>query len=128
MAVHAGSVGDPPEVDPVGVDLYTLAFVLISRIIFIFRACWTHLMVRHLHHSLRKVAFQSPIFCLPQLSPHTRVSTDPHLNRGPPVCHGHVDYAEVLFRHGHPCIEEILAIEVERRANELGDGDTEAKC
>lgn len=73
---------------------------------------YTYLVVRDEYHALWEVALESAILGLPHLSSDALVSADSHLDRRPPVCHGGADDAEVLFCHGHPCIEEIFAVEV----------------
>lgn len=83
-------------------------------------------MVSNEHHTLWKVALQASIFRLSQLAPHTLVATDSHLDRRPPVRHGGAEHAELLLGQGHPRVEQVLAVEVQRRAYDLGDGDAEA--
>ena len=70
------------------------------------------LVVGDQNHALREVALYTPIFCLAQLTSYTCVAADAHLDGRPPVCHSCDDDAEVLLRHGHPCVEEILAVVV----------------
>lgn len=83
-----------------------------------------YLVVRDVDNALWKVAFESAILCLPHLSSDALVSADSDLDGCPPICHGGADDAEVLLAHGHPGIEQVLAVEVQRRADELRDSDT----
>ena len=85
-------------------------------------------MIRYQNHALGKVAFESPVRCLPHLSSHTFVTADPDLGGCPPVRHGGCDDAKVLLGHGHPGVEEVFAVEVQGQANVLGNGDTETGC
>jgi hypothetical protein len=82
-----------------------------------------YLVVRDVNNTLWKVAFESTILSLPHLSSDALVSADPDLDGCPPICHGGADDAEMLLAHGHPGIEQVLAVEVQRRADELGDSD-----
>lgn len=83
-------------------------------------------MVRNQHDALWKVALEPSILCLPELSANTLIPAHSHPDGSPPVCHGGCDDAKVLFGHGHPSVEEVLAVEIERSADPLGDADTEA--
>lgn len=103
VAVHLGGVGDPPEVDPVGI----------------------YLVVCDQDEALGEQALEPPVFGLLQLASDGLVPADPDLDGGPPVGHGGDEDTKLLLGHGHPCVEVVLAVEVERRADGLGDGDAE---
>lgn len=63
------------------------------------------------------------MLCLPHLSSDALVAADSDLDGCPPICHGGADDAEMLLAHGHPGIEQVLAVQVQRRADELRDSD-----
>jgi len=107
VTVHLGRVGYPPQVYPVSVYLARISNVLRH-------ALWgmAHLVVGDEDHPLWKVAFQPAILGLPQLASDALVTADPHLDGGPPVCHGGAQHAKLLFGHGHPCVEVVLAVEI----------------
>jgi hypothetical protein len=83
-------------------------------------------MVGDEDHALWKVTFESSVFCLFELSSHALIPTDAHLDWRPPVGHGGGNDAKVLLGHSHPGIEKILAVEVERRADKLGNCNSDA--
>jgi hypothetical protein len=87
-----------------------------------------YLVVGYKYYALGKVGLESAVLCLSELSSHALVSTDPHLDWRPPVGHGRAYDAKVLLGHGHPCVEEVLAVKVQRRAYELRDRDAKTRC
>jgi hypothetical protein len=132
VSVHLASVRDPPEIYPVGIYLSHVSKHAHQRPMQGMtcestsqKCCGqAYLMVRNQHHALRKIALQPPVLGFPELSPHTLVPTDYHLHRRPPVGHGGDDQAKLLLGQGHPCVEVVLVVPVQRYSNVLSDGDT----
>jgi len=120
VAVHGRAVCHPPEIDPVSVDL-----VGVSSLFYRMWPGQPYLVVRDEYQPFWKVAFEQAILLLPHLPSYALVSTDAHRDGRPPVRHGSDGHAKVLLGHGHPRVEEVLAIEVKRQADVLGDGDAE---
>lgn len=70
-------------------------------------------MVCNQHQTLREMALEPAVLCLLQLSSDALVPAHSYLDGGPPVGHGGDEDAKLLLRHGHPCVEIVLAVEVE---------------
>jgi hypothetical protein len=87
-----------------------------------------YLVIRHKDDALGEVGLEAPVFCLAELTAHALVAAHAHGDGRPPVGHGCTNDAEVLLGHGHPGVEEVFAVEVERGAEELRDGDAEMCC
>ena len=98
-------IGDPPEVQPIGIDL----------------------MIRHHYCPLPEVYLQQPAFgALVQSASYALVPGDAHDGRTPPLRHRRHEQAEILFRERHPRVVVVVGEEVEGRAEQLGEVDEEA--
>jgi hypothetical protein len=118
VAVHVGRVGCPPKVYPIRIDLLTSVAAMLPH------RMSTHLVVRNQDHALREIALQPSVLRLAQLAAHALVAANAHGDGRPPVRHGGHDEAELLLRHGHPGVEPVLVIPVQRGTDDLRDSYT----
>lgn len=101
VAMHAGGVGDPPEIEPVAVKL----------------------VVCYHHHSLREPGFQSAVFALQQLTADGGMAAYSDYGRGEPLGYGDDEDAERLLGEGHVGVVVVFVDDIQRAAEGLGRVD-----
>ena len=100
-AVHRVAVRQPPQIDPVCVDL----------------------MIRYQHQSFRKLQLQSSILHQLNLTSHTLISTDANVGWAPPFGKSSDNQSEVLLGECHVGVIIVLVDEIQWGSNNLGHND-----
>ena len=90
MSVHSTSICNPPEVEPVGIEL----------------------VIRNHDHSFRKVSQQSAVATKLKLACDAVVATDPYRSGTEPSSQGRNEYTILLLCQGHPGIVVVPIYEI----------------
>jgi hypothetical protein len=96
-SVHVVSVCDPPEIQPVRVEL----------------------VISHQDHAIREIALQTPVLLLDELANHARVSADSDDGRRPPLGQTGDQDGEAFFRVGHVPFVELRVNQLQRCTQKL---------
>jgi hypothetical protein len=124
-AMHLGRIriADPPEIEPVSVDLQGMMSANASSAA---KQHSTHLVVGNHDDALGEREFHQAVVRLANLVRHRGVAADPDGGWPPPLGHGGDEQAKRLLCERHVGIVELAVDPVEGSTDELGPVDAEA--
>lgn len=123
-------ITDPPEVQPVGVDLTTHVRPAgsLNRKEYTARRL-AYLMVRNHYHALGKREFHQAVLCLSDLVGNRGIAADTYRGWAPPMGHGSDEQPEGLLGERHVGIVKLAIDPVQGRTEKLSCVNTVmAKC
>lgn len=121
MTMHCRPVGiaHPPEVQPVGVNLFVISALYTSLLLS--HMGNPYLMICDHDQTLWESALYPTVRGQTELASHRGITANPDRGGCPPVSHGGRKQPKRLFGQGHVGIVEVAVDPVERRSEELRD-------